>query len=198
MTRRRTLAAAVVVVAALLAGCASGPSQEERVAAAIEAYDTVTDLTHEDTELVSETFPDLDLALSDPDDSGTWHSCGDASYSWQYDSPETAKWGNGWVYVLTPREPTAPLVAPLAQTYVEHGWTITADYLTEHPAELILAKDGYRLSINGTDQDYLDRQPADDARLTVYFTSPCLCSPANLTEWDRMDPHDFDLPSGPG
>jgi hypothetical protein len=184
----------VVAVGALLVGCSSGPSQEQRIADAITAYDTVTSMLGEAHARVLDLYADLDLGYDEADlGLGRWSACTDEPYDNRYDSPDGSRWLNGNVYTLEPRQSTGPLVQPLAQTYIEDGWTLSADDLDSNPPEMSLRKDGYLLIIRGLTQEYVDRYPDESARLTVTFYSPCLHSPDNLTEWDRTDPHDFDL-----
>jgi hypothetical protein len=186
--------ASVVAVGALLVGCSSGPSQEQRIADAITAYDTVTDRAVGLDGRVQGLYPDLDLRFAEASlGTGRWSACTSEPYDNTYDSPEASTWLNGNVYVVEPRQSTTWLIEPLAQTYVEDGWTLSVDHLDSNLPEMVLRKDGYRLIIRGLTQEYIDRYPDDSARFTVIFYSPCLYSPDNLTEWDRTDPHDFDL-----
>jgi hypothetical protein len=189
----RRLAALGVV--ALLAGCASGPSQEQRIADAIIANDTVADYGAEVAARIREVFPDLDLTtgLDDPPHTGRWTACSDEPYSDRYDSPDGSVWLNGDVYTIEPRQPTKPLIEPLAQSYVEDGWTVVSDDLDDLVPGMSLRKEGFRLRIGGLTQDHLDQFPEAGGRLTITFYSPCLYSPDNLTEWDPEHPHDFDL-----
>jgi hypothetical protein len=187
---------AVALTLASLGGCSSGPSQEQRIADAITAYDTVTaDAAEVDARLL-DLYPDLDLTIYGGEGaprSGNWIACSDEPYDNRYDSPDGSRWLNGNVYTLEPRQPTDQLVQPLAQTFLDDGWTLDREDLGGALPEIVLRKDGYRLVVSGVTQDHLDRTPKVGGLFTITFYSPCLYSPDNLTEWDRTDPHDFDL-----
>jgi hypothetical protein len=197
MTRRptrslRAITAALAVT--LLVGCSSGPPLEGRIAAAIEAMDTATAFLASAHALLLSLNPDLDLRY-DPDDIGyvRWSACSDEAYTDHYDGPDSSLWHDGIVTVLEPRRPTIDLIAPLAEALVADGWIPGTEPLDRTADSRTLTRDGFRLVIDGLDQDHLDQFPEADARFRIVVYSPCLYSPDNLTEWDPEHPHDFDL-----
>jgi hypothetical protein len=192
---RRTLAAALALTL-LLTGCATGPSQAERVAAVRQTWDTTVALARDaDTRIqdLLATHPDLTLTNGEINShNGNWSPCDDSPYNDHWDGPDESFCLYTVGYDVEPRQPTVDLLEPLVQSYVAEGWTIWRDRRGLQPSWVDVTKDGYMLRIQGASQEYLDtvkgRYPA---YVQVKVMSPCALSPDNLTEWDHDDPDDF-------
>ncbi|WP_263118371.1 hypothetical protein [Cellulomonas sp. RIT-PI-Y] len=136
-----------------------------------------------------ETFPDLNFDLNfDQRRDNDWSACAGATSTWT-EAPETIHWTPSRFLTVTPAEPpgTVHLVEPIAQAFLDHGWTIDRDQLDYRVSpSLQISKDGVaiRFSPTVTDDD------TDDGPffLNIHVIGPCQFSPDDFADFDPADP----------
>jgi hypothetical protein len=186
--------AATLTLALLLAGCATGPSQVERVTAVRQTWDTTRAYARDAETRIQDllaTHPDRTFTAAEINShNGNWSPCDDSPYNDHWDGPDESFWLYTVGYDVEPRRPTVDLLEPLVQSYLAEGWSIWRDHRDRQPTMVDVTKDGYMLRIQGVSQEYLDTVD-HYAYLQIKVMSPCAPSPDNLTEWDHDNPDDF-------
>ena len=189
MSARRRVVAALVVLTLLLAGCAHRPSAQVRYRDAQRVYDYTTTLADAVVAHAREVFPELtfDLNYTQKFDDD-WSACSDEPYSW-WEAPEAFDWTPDRQLIVSPAEPpgTVHLVEPIAQAFLDHGWTIDRDQLDYRVSpSLQISKDGVAIRFSPTVTDDL----TDDGPffLNIHVIGPCQFSPDDFADFDPADP----------
>jgi hypothetical protein len=189
VSARRRVVAALAVLALLLTGCAHRPSAQVRYRDAKRVYDYTTTLADAVVAHAREVFPELtfDLNYTQKFDDD-WIACSGATSTWT-EAPETIQWIPDRQLIVSPAEPpgTVHLVEPIAQAFLDHGWTIDRDQLDYRVRpSLQISKDGVaiRFSPTVTDDD------TDDGPffLKIFVIGPCQFSPDDFADFDPADP----------
>ncbi|WP_169166824.1 hypothetical protein [Cellulomonas taurus] len=171
----------------LLAGCSTGPSQEVRVGNAERSYRYTVTLADQLVAHTRETFPDLTFDLNKQAGADDWSACTDENYV-NGGQPEVYQWGASRYMTIRPAYPpgTVQLIEPIAQAYIDAGWTIRRDNRDQATSPWFdLTKDGTLISFAARS---LDAPPEWNNTLNIHVYGPCLDSPNDLGEFDRNDP----------
>lgn len=186
MSTRRTATAGATALL-LLAGCSTGPSQEVRVGNAERSYRYTVTLADQLVAHTRETFPDLTFDLNKQAGADHWSACTDENYV-NGGQPEVYQWGASRYLTIRPADPpgTVQLIEPIAQAYIDAGWTIRRDERDQ------VTSPSYDLNKGGTMIGFvarsLDAPPERINTLIIHVYGPCLDSPNDLGEFDRNDP----------
>jgi hypothetical protein len=187
VSARRRVVAALAVLALLLTGCAHRPSAQVRDRDAQRTYDYTTTLADTLVTHARETFPDLtfDLNFNQRRDNN-WSACSDEPYE-NGGAPEAFGWTPSRFLTVSPAEPpgTVHLVEPIAQAFLDHGWTVTRDDLDQNSPSLKISKDGVSVRFSARSVDATD----DTANSLRFFViGPCQFSPDDFADFDPADP----------
>lgn len=191
MRARRRVVAALAVLVLLVAGCSSRPSAQVRYRDAKRVYDYTTTLADAVVAHAREVFPELTFELNymqDFDDD--WSPCSDEPYS-NGGAPRAFDWTPRRELLVGPADPpgTVDLVEPIAQVFLDNGWTVAYDHLDHEVGQsLMISKDGVSIRFTARPPDAPENMANN---LIISVIGPCQFSPDDFADFDPADPEAY-------
>ena len=181
----------MVALSLLVAGCSSRPSAQVRYEDAERVYNYTTTLADAVVAQAREVFPELtfDLNYTQKFDDD-WSPCSDEPYP-NGGAPRAFDWTPSRTLLVSPADPpgTVHLVEPIAQVFLDNGWTVAYDHLDHEVGQsLMISKDGVSVRFTARPPDAPENMVND---LIISVIGPCQFSPDDFADFDPADPEAY-------